>query len=138
MCQFAKDLKTGIDFFPGEGLQAFNAKTLHRKRSHHTTIKESPLQHLAIQLLLRGDVSHESARERITRSGWIFDFLDRQRGCAKRMAADAECAFAKEYGRTVFAMLDDQSLRSHGKDFLGGPEQIRFPSEHFGFGVVDQ
>ena len=80
MGQFAKDLEAGVDFFPCKGLQAFGAKTLHGKGSHHAAIEEPALQHLAVQLFLRGDVSHESAGERIARSGWIFDFLDGQSG----------------------------------------------------------
>ena len=43
MGQFAKDLEAGVDFFPGEGLQAFGAKTLYGKRSHYTSIEESTL-----------------------------------------------------------------------------------------------
>ena len=83
MRQFAKDLEAGINFFAGEGLQAFGTKTLHRKRSHHPAVEESPLQDFAVQLFLRGDVSHESAGERVTRAGWIFDFFDGQSRCAK-------------------------------------------------------
>ncbi len=54
------------------------------------------------------------------------------------MTPDAKRSLAKEDGRTVFAMLDDQSLRTHGQNFVRGPGQIGFACEHLRFGVVDQ
>src|SRR5580692_13159128 len=54
------------------------------------------------------------------------------------MVANAECAFAKENGRAVFTVLDDERLRSHGQNFLAGAEQVEFSRKTLGFGVVDQ
>ena len=53
------------------------------------------------------------------------------------MPADAEGAFAKEDGRAVFTMLDDQSLRSHGENLLRRSRQIGFTGQHLGLAVVD-
>src|SRR5580704_18746235 len=80
MGQFTKDLEASIDFFAGERLQAFGAKTLNGKRSHYAAIKKSAFQNFAVQLFLRSDVSHKSPGKRIASSGGIFHFLDRESG----------------------------------------------------------
>ena len=54
------------------------------------------------------------------------------------MAAYAECAFAKKNGRTIFAVLDHQRLRSQSQHLLRGSRQVRLPTQRFGFGIVDQ
>src|ERR1700683_2882003 len=134
--EFAEDLESGVDFFAGERLQSFGSKTLDRERAHHTTIKQSALQNFAVQLFLRSDVSHESTGERIAGAGGIFHFLDRQSGCAKGMASNTECALPEENGCAVFTMLDDQSLRSHGQDFLTGSQQVWFTRKALGLRIV--
>src|SRR5271165_1251679 len=138
MGQFAKDLEAGVDFFPSEGLQALGAKAFNGERSHHPAVEKRSVQHFAVQLCLRSDVSHESTGKGIARSSRIFHFLNGQSGCAERMVADAKCAFAKENRGAVFPMLDDQRLRSQSEDFVGGAKQVRFTSKHFGFTIVDQ
>src|SRR5712671_38900 len=102
MRQLAEDLKTRVNLVAGQRLQPLRAKALHGKRSHHATIKQRPLQHFAVQFLLRREVAHESARKRITGSRWIFDFLDRQGRRAEWMMPNSESALAKENGRSVF------------------------------------
>src|ERR1700675_2396437 len=125
MGQLAEDLKAAVNFFAGERLQTLGAKALDRKRSHYTAVEESAFQHFAAEFSLRGDVSHEAAGKGVSGSGGIFDLFDRQRRRAKRMASDAECGFAEEYGCTVFAVLDDERLRTHGQNFERGPRQVR-------------
>ena len=136
--QFAEELETGIDLFAGQRLEALGAETLDGERSHDPSIEQSALQYFAIQFLLRGDVAHESAGERISRTGWILHFFDGQRGRAEGMTADAERPFAEENCGAIFSVLDDQSLRAHGENFLRGAREIGLVSEHLGFGVVDE
>ena len=54
------------------------------------------------------------------------------------MTADAERSLAKENGRAVFAVFDDQRLRAHGEHFVRGARQVGFVGQHFRFGVVDE
>ena len=54
------------------------------------------------------------------------------------MTPDAECAFAEENGRAVFAVLDDQRLRAHGENLVRGAGQAGFVRQHLGFAVVDE
>jgi hypothetical protein len=54
------------------------------------------------------------------------------------MMSDAERSLAKENGRAVFAVLDDQRLRTHGQHLVRRPRQISFAGEHLRFGIVDQ
>src|SRR6185369_2070800 len=93
--QLAEDLKAGVDFFAGQRLQALGAKTLHRKRPHHATVKERAFQDFAAQFSLRGDVPHEAASKGIACAGRILDFVEGQRGSAKGMTTDAIRAFTK-------------------------------------------
>ena len=60
-----------------------------------------------IQLLLRGDISHEPPGEGVARTSRIANLLHWQRGSAKGMPSDPEGAFAKENGGAVFSVLDD-------------------------------
>src|SRR3979490_1926116 len=104
MRQLAEDLKTRINLVAGQRLQSLCTEALYSKRSHHATVKQRPLQHFAVQLLLRCQVAHESACKRIPGPCRIFHFLDRQGRRAKRMMPNSESALAKENRRSVFAV----------------------------------
>src|SRR5271169_2827482 len=108
MGQFAKDLEAGIDFFASQMLQPLGAEALDGERSHDSSIEQGALQNLAVQVLLRGEVAHESARERIARTGWVFHFFDGQGGSPEGMMSDSERSFAKENCGAIFPVLDDQ------------------------------
>src|SRR5208283_370985 len=96
----------------------------------HPAIKQSALQHLAINFALRRDISHESTRKRVARSRWILYFFNRQRGRAKRMPSNAEGSFAEKNSRTVLAVLHHQRARSHRNDFSRRARQIFLPGQH--------
>ena len=51
---------------------------------------------------------------------------------------DAESSFAKENGCAVLSVLDDQSLRAHGQNFIGCARQVAFLGQHLRFGIVNQ
>src|ERR1700674_407703 len=87
MSQLAEDLKAGVNFFTGKGLQTLGAKALDRKRSNHAAIEEGAFQDFAAQFSLRGDVSHEAAGKRISGPGRVPDLLDGQCRRTKGMAA---------------------------------------------------
>src|SRR5581483_2538992 len=103
--QFPENLKAPFDLLPGQGLQALRAEALDRKRSHHSSVEQGALEDLTVQLCLRSNVAHKASGEGISRAGGIFDFLNGKSGGAEGMASDAECAFAEENSRAVFAVL---------------------------------
>src|ERR1700704_6493552 len=111
--QFAEYLKARINFLARKILQPLRPELFYRKRSHHAAVKQGALQHLAIKLALRRDVSHESSGKRIASPGRVFYFFYRQRRCTKRMRSKAECSLAKKNCRPVLAVLDHQRARSH-------------------------
>src|SRR5271169_6975169 len=106
--QFAEDLKACINSSAREILEPLGSEAFHGKRSHDSAVKQSALQHLAINFALRRDVSHESAGKRIAGSGWIFHFFNRECGRAKRMRSNAEGTLAEKNGRSVLAVLHHQ------------------------------
>src|SRR5580693_6857006 len=118
MREFAENLEAGFNLLALQGLQALGAELLHGERSHHAAVEESTLQHLTIDFFLRRQISHEASSKRIAGSRRIFHFIDGQRGRAKRMPPDAECALTKENRRAVFAVFDDQRLRAHREYLL--------------------
>src|SRR5581483_396744 len=136
--QFPENLKAPFDLLPGQGLQALRAEALHRKRSHDSSVEQGALEDLTVQLCLRSNVAHKASGEGISRAGGISDFLNGKSGGAEGMASDAECAFAEENSRAVFAVLDHQCFRPHGDDFLRGPRKVCFMRQHLGFGVINQ
>ena len=120
-------------------MQALGAELFYRERSHHTAIEQRTLDDFAVDLFLRRDIAHKSTGEGIARAGWVFDFINRQSRGAERMAANSECTFAKENGRAVLSVLDDQRLRPHSENLVRGTQQVLLStSQHFGFAVVDQ
>src|SRR5207302_10917238 len=96
---------------PLQRMPSLRPEAVGSQRSQDATIKQSPLQDLAVQLASRRNVTHEAAGKRITRPSRILYFLDRQRRRAKRMPADAEGTLTKENRRSILAVLDHQSLR---------------------------
>src|SRR5580704_5977236 len=54
------------------------------------------------------------------------------------MMTDAERSLAKENGRAVFAVLDDQRLWAHREHLVRRAGQVGFASQHFRFGIVDE
>src|ERR1700730_1433832 len=118
MRQFTEYLKARVNFLARKILQPLRPEAFHGKRSHYTAVKQGALQHLAIDLALRRDVSHESSGKRIAGPGRILYFFYRQRWRAKRMRSKAECSLAEKDSRPVLAVLDHQRARSHSKNFI--------------------
>src|SRR6266566_8802687 len=54
------------------------------------------------------------------------------------MSADSKGPFAEENRGTVFAVLDNQRLRSEGEDLTGCAGQAGFFGQHLRLAVVDQ
>jgi len=106
--QFAEYLKARINFSARKILQPLRTEAFHGKRSHHATVKQGALQHLAINLALRRDVAHEPAGKGIAGPGRVLYFFNRQRRGAKRMRSNAERSLAEKNGRSVLAVLHHQ------------------------------
>src|SRR5262249_809741 len=53
------------------------------------------------------------------------------------MTSYSESTLAEENGGTVFAMLDNQSLRPHGQDLPGGAWEARFLRHHLHLAIID-
>ena len=136
--EFAEDLEAGFDLLAGQVGQALGPEAFDGERSHHAAVEHGALEHLAVQLALRSDVSHEASGEGIAGAGGIAHLLDRQSGSAEGMAADAERALAEKDGRAVFAVLHHQPARPAGQNFIGGARQAGIAGQHFGLGIVDQ
>src|SRR5207244_7364683 len=138
MSEFAEDLEAGVNLVACQRLQALGTETLDGEGSHDPAVEESALDDLAIQLWLRGDVSHEPAGKRVAGAGWVFHFFNWQCGCAEGMSADPNGPFAEENRGTVFTMFDNQRLRAEGKHFAGCAGQAGFLGQHLRLAVVDQ
>src|ERR1035437_240751 len=137
MRQLAKYLKPQVDLFARERLQTFRAKLLHRKGTHDAAIEHGLFQHPAAYLALRGDVAHEAAGKAIPSAGRIADLVQRQRRSPERMMPSGEFPVAKENGRTVLTMLDDQRAWPQFQHLSRRTRQAAVASQHLGFGVVD-
>src|SRR6266852_4128947 len=136
--QFAENLKAFLDLLALKILQTFRSKALHGERSHDTTIKQRTLQHFTIDLALGRDIAHKSASKRITRSGRIFYFFNRQRRRTERVRSDAEGSVPEKNRGAIFAVFHHQRARSHREHLLRRAREILFPSQHFGLGVIDE
>src|SRR6476659_5437505 len=87
--QLTEDFEAFFDVVAGQRLQTLGAEPLDRERSHDAAVKQGPLDDFAIQLLLRSNVSHETALQRAAGAGGVFYFLDRQCWGAKGMMPDS-------------------------------------------------
>src|ERR1700756_2716772 len=96
MGQFTKDLEAGIDLFACERTQALGAERLDDERTHDAAVEHGAFQNFPVDLLLRGQITHESSSEGIAGAGGILHFLDRQGRSAEGMVAESESTFAKE------------------------------------------
>src|SRR5579872_2920237 len=99
MRQFAKNLKALFNLFALQRLQPLGPKPFHRKRPHDSAVEQCPLQNFAIDFFLRSDVTHKSARKRISRPGRVLHFIDWQSWRAKGVAPHTERPFPKENRR---------------------------------------
>src|SRR5260370_41268154 len=99
-------------------------KYIQRKYPTPPAIKQGALQHLAIDLALRRDVSHESTGKRIARPSRVFYFFNRQRWRAKRMRSKAEGALAEKDGGPVLAVFHHQRARPHRKNCVRSARKI--------------
>src|SRR4051794_25755765 len=83
--ELAEEREARLDLLARERAQALGAEAFHRERAHHAAVEHRPLQHLAIELALGRDVSHEAAGKAVAGAGRIADLIERQRGCTEGM-----------------------------------------------------
>src|SRR5437868_8568579 len=74
--QFAKDLEAGVDLVASQRSQALGAEALDHKRPHDAAVEHGALQDLAVDFLLRCQVTHESSGEGIAGASRVFHFID--------------------------------------------------------------
>src|SRR5437762_9988479 len=102
MAQFAEELKTCLDLFARENLQARSSEGFYREAAHHPAIEHGALEDLAIDLLLRSNVAHKASGKAIASPGGVHYFFDRHGRRAERMLT----FFSKKCSGAVFAMFD--------------------------------
>src|SRR5579884_383649 len=138
MCELPEKKESRLNLIPAERPQSLCPESLDGKRSHHAAVEHRAFQDFAIQLALRRDISHKPTRERIPRSLWIHHLFDRQRRRTKRMPPHAKRTLAEEDRRPIFAVLDDERLRSQRQHLLRCPRQVRYLRQHLRLAVSDQ
>src|ERR1700761_9230890 len=137
MRKLAEESEALIDLLSRERLHLFRTEALHSKGAHDTAIEHGLFKGLQGDFGLRGKIAEESAGERIARPRGVNYIFQRQRGCAEGQGnafrSSVEGMRAKESGRAIFSMLDDQRLRPHGQDLARGDHQVAVVGEQLCF-----
>src|ERR1700722_20084585 len=133
----AEFFESGIDFGSREGAESLHAKAFATEAPHHGAKNDRAAQladgdvfRLQVKALL-SQVADESSGKTIAGSGGVENVVE-------KIAGDDEERIAAEQHRAVFAALDDQRVRTHIENALGGFAQVRMAGKHFRFTIVDQ
>src|SRR5271165_5464135 len=121
MRKLAEESEALINLLSRERLHPFRTKALHRKGAHDAAIEHGMFEILQGDLGLGGEISEEAAGEGIACTRGIDHLVERQGRSPKgrRRAAEAcslESMVAEERCGPVFAVLDDESLWTHGQN----------------------
>src|SRR6266404_3016928 len=133
----AEFFKTGINLGAGESAEALHAKLLAAEAPHHRTVDDSAAQIAAADVAgfeieaLLGQVSDESSGEAVAGAGRVEHVFEQVTG-------HDEIRVVAEQHRAVFASLDDQRVRTHIENCVGGFAQILATGEHARLAIVDE
>src|SRR6266850_6146646 len=114
-----------------EPRQPLEREVLDRERCHHRAVDDRPSHRGGVDPVLRGEVTHEPARERVAGARRVVDRLQRVR------RNEEQPAFGHQE-RAVLTALDDDGLRPHRGDGPRGADEIRLAGELPGLPVVDR
>ena len=119
-----------VDLWVIESIDAFRAKFLDVERRHHRTVNHRPPHRFRSDLILRSEIAHEPAGERIARTGRVKDAFERIR-------RHNEVAVFGEQRRSVLAAFDNNGFRAELHDFACRHVNASFLGQLPRLGVVD-
>ena len=118
---------------PGDSL---DTEALDVEAGYHRSVSHSVLECGRVVLACLGKVTHEAAREAVTRAGRVDHLTRRVR--RQDMHLGVASGVASEVHRTVFALLDDGEFRPQIEHGLPGTNEVLLPREELRLSVVEK